>query len=370
MKKPNIGILTFPISKAGNIPLSNLIDIVYSFSDDLYLITGNDGYMFFKEDERIHTYGIRHESGKNVITRVTKYIYTQLKISYTIFKLREEVDFYIFFIGGEGLIIPMLAVKLLNKKVISAPVDYTLSVGKDISSQVLKSLLKVNRMIPDCIILHSPDLIEEWNLEKYRNKISIAHEYFLDFNKFQIITKFNGRENVVGYIGRLSGEKGVLNFVQAISEILNEGDDLKFLIGGEGQLRDGIVKYLNENNLDSKVNLAGWIPHDELPDYLNKLKLLVIPSYMESGPIIALEAIACGTPILATRVGHILNMVNDEETGFIMENNSPECIAENVIRALNCPDLEGVVKNAKELVEREFTYEAAVDGYKKILENI
>jgi glycosyltransferase involved in cell wall biosynthesis len=372
MKKTskNIGILTFPISEAGNIPLSNLVDILQPLSNNLYLITGNDGYRFFEDYEGVHTYGIEHESGKNVITRVTKYIYTQLKISYTLFKLREEVDFYIFFIGGEGLILPMLTVKLLNKKVISAPADYTLAVRKDIPSQVLKSLLKVNRSLSDCIILHSPDLIEEWNLEKYRNKISIAHEYFLDFNKFKIITKFNGRANVVGYIGRLSEEKGVLNFVQAIPELLKEFDTVEFLIGGDGHLKDKIEAYLDENDLNVKVKLAGWIPHDKLPDCLNELKLLVIPSYTESGPIIALEAMACGTPILATRVGHILNMIKDGETGFIMENNSPECIAENMMRALEHPNLEGIVKSARQLVEKEFTYEAAVEKYRKILENI
>ena len=53
-----------------------------------------------------------------------------------------------------------------------------------------------------------------------------------------------------------------------------------------------------------------------------------------------------------------------------MVGNSPECIARNVIRALEHPELEKIVKNARELVEKEFTYEAAVERYWKILENI
>jgi glycosyltransferase involved in cell wall biosynthesis len=57
----------------------------------------------------------------------------------------------------------------------------------------------------------------------------------------------------------------------------------------------------------------------------------------------------------------------DGETGFIMENNSPECIAENIERVLNHPDLDIIMKNARELIEREFTYEAAVEKYRKIL---
>ena len=62
-------------------------------------------------------------------------------------------------------------------------------------------------------------------------------------------------------------------------------------------------------------------------------------------------------------------MRKDGETGFIMETNSPERIAENVMRALEHPNLDKIIKNARLLVEREFTYEAAVKRYRKILEN-
>ena len=79
---------------------------------------------------------------------------------------------------------------------------------------------------------------------------------------------------------------------------------------------------------------------------------------------------ACGTLILATPVGALLGLIKDGEAGFIMENNSPECIAENVIRALKYPNLDGIIKNARELVKKEFTYDATVERYKKALEYI
>ena len=79
---------------------------------------------------------------------------------------------------------------------------------------------------------------------------------------------------------------------------------------------------------------------------------------------------ACGTPVLATLVGGVPDLIKDGNIGFIMEDNSPECIAKNVMRALEHPDLERIVENARALVEREFTYEAAVERYRKILDNI
>ena len=65
---------------------------------------------------------------------------------------------------------------------------------------------------------------------------------------------------------------------------------------------------------------------------------------------------ACGTPVLATSVGAIPDVIKDGETGFIMEDNSPECIAKNVRRALEHPELEKIVKNERELVEKGFVY--------------
>ncbi len=58
----------------------------------------------------------------------------------------------------------------------------------------------------------------------------------------------------------------------------------------------------------------------------------------------------CGTPVLATLVGGVPDVIKDGKMGFIMENNSPECIAKNVMRTPEHPDLERIVKNARALV--------------------
>ena len=366
-KNLNIGVITSPIGDASKTPVSNLVNILLPISNNIYFITGNAGCDLFIENEKTHTYGIQYKLGSNMFTKIVRYTYLQLRISCMLAKIAGNTDTWIFFIGANTLVLPVLTAKLLRKNVVLALPSSSLMLkfANDKFYKPVEIMERINLSISNKVILYSPNLIQEYDLEKYKNKISIAHEHFLDFDKFKTKKQLDERDNLVGYIGRLSEEKGMLGFVKAIPLLKDE--NIKFLIGGDGQLQDEIEEYLVKENLNDNVKLTGWIPHDELPEYLNELKLLVLPSYTEGLPNIMLEAMACGTPVLATPVGAIPDVIKDRKTGFILENNSPKCIAETVVRVLNYPNLDEIAKNARELVEREFTYEAAVERYKAIL---
>ena len=83
-----------------------------------------------------------------------------------------------------------------------------------------------------------------------------------------------------------------------------------------------------------------------------------------------LEVMACGIPVLATPVGAISDVIIDRKTGFIMENNSSECIAANVIRALSSPDLERIAEDGRQFVGENFTFESTVARWNEVLEEI
>ena len=372
-KKRNIGVVTWPILEAGVVPLQRLIHVLHPLSNELHVITGGAVRdIFVTAGHRVYLYLIDQESTANTFLRVTRNISTQLKLSWRLCRIARRVDFWIFFFGGPVLLLPMLTAKLLLKDVVlaftgSAPEDMRAQVGSFIS-KIVGFLTKINCTLSSRIVIYSESLIKAWGLEKYEHKISIAHEHFLDFDKFKVQKPLNERDNLIGYIGRFSEEKGILNFVEAIPRILETRGEAAFLIGGDGQLRSQVEKHANK--LSNKAKYAGWIFHNELPHYLNELKLLVLPSYTEGLPNIMLEAMACGTPVLATPVGSIPDVVKDGENGFIMKDNSAECIATNVIRALTHPNLEKIATNARTLVEKEFTYEKAVARYRDILASL
>ena len=369
--KIRIGILTSPTEQASVIPISNLIEILKSLSKSIVIITGNASYDFFKHQPDIACYDNSHPMEKNLLKKIIYYLHAQCRDSYFLLKNRNNVEAWIFFMGGEREFIPILTAHLLKKPVLlyipgSAVRDAKFS--KDPLLKPTEILSARAHNLADYIILYSPNLISEWNLEPYRHKIIIASRHFLDINTFTVTIPFIDRPPLIGYIGRLSGEKGIQNFAKALPTILGNQQNLRVLIGGNGQLKGAIETALTKQGLIDKVDLPDWISHDDLPGFLNRLRLLVLPSYTEGLPNIMLEAMACGTPVLATPVGAIPDIIKDGETGFIMENNSPKCIAENVERALSSPHLETIANNGRRFVEKNFTFEMMVVKWKEILD--
>jgi len=370
MKNKSIGIITFPINKNGVIPLTNLVEIVTKLCPKTYLITGKEGYTKFQNDQRLNVFNITHTDAHNIAIRTYKYILIQIQISRIIIASKDDVSKWIFFIGGSSLIIPLLTAKIMGKKtylLLAGSEKKGADIAYSFLSFPLKLLVGTGYSVTDNIIVYSKSLIESWNLVKYQNKILIAHEHFLDFNFFKTTTPLNNRPPLIGFIGTLSEVKGIQNFTKALPRIIRESHDLNVLICGNGPLREEIEQFLQNEGLLGHVNLPGWISHDDLPKYLNQLQLLILPSYSEGLPNVILEAMACGTPVLATPVGAIPDIIIDGKTGFIMESNAPECIAENIKRALNSRDLEKIVVNEKKLLET-FTFEMTVNKWKRVLE--
>ena len=370
MKKMNLGILTFPIEQAGTIPLSNLIEIINQFSENMYLITGDSGYYYFKDDKRIFSHQINHEKHKNSFLIILEYIKTQMKITYILFKITKNVDKWIFFIGGDTLVFPMLLAKLFRKEVFLLFASSSTKIEQSSGNKLYKFgkiLSGINCKLADKILVYSPTLIKDWNLVKYEDKIEIAREHFLNFDEFKIEKRVENKDNLIGYIGRLSYEKGILNFIKSIPELLKINKDLKFWIVGNGKLKNEIISFLNDENLNNKVKLLDWVSHEEIPKILNELKLIVIPSYTEGLPNIVLEAMACGTIIITTPVGAVPDFIYDGKNGFIIKDNSDKNIVKAVINALNSPKMDEMIEFNRCFVKKEFSFENTKNNWEKIL---
>jgi glycosyltransferase involved in cell wall biosynthesis len=367
-----VAIIAFPVGKAFRTPLSNLLRIMGEFSKNVYILTGNGGAI--KTDPNIlHNQILETFTNHdvNLLKRVLRYFCVQTRISWQITQVTKDIGICLFFME-DNAILPMLIAKILNKKIvwmipsnIPDQMKYT-----DILNWFLSKLRNICRSLSNIIIVYSSRLIEEWNLTKYRDKVYIAGEHYIDLEKYGTPSPISNRKNLVGYFGRLSEEKGVLNFIQAIPATLKVKNDIEFVIGGDGPLKNEVKAYVKNNKLDRKLKMLGWVSHSDLPKYLGDTKIVVLPSYTEGLPNIMLESMVCGTPVLAAAVGAIPDVISDGRTGFIMADNSPECISANILRALDSSSLDDVGKNARALVEKEFTFDKAVERFQLVVSSI
>lgn len=371
--KPNILIIGNPHSHpSAEAFLRKFLKVLYPLSDSISLISGDLPLNFNGKIQWIKTES-RVDNKSSMLARLTNYTLNQIYITFVIVKLfRKSVFDAIIFLAPAP--VPILITNVLRKKII-------IYRGGSLSEQHKNSRLfyifshlffeKFPAILADKIIVESRNSIKFQDLEKYKDKVVIGSLY-VDTNMFRYKKEIEKRKERVGYIGILNKNKGVDKFSKAlviIYDFLNK-TNTEVIIGGDGPLFSSIREMIEKSNLSNKVTFTGWIPHEKLSESLNELKLLVLPSHSEGMPNIVLEAMTCFTPVLATPIGAIPDVITDGETGFIMENNSPECIAKNVVRALEHPDLERISENARVLVEREFTYGAAVERYRKMLDSL
>jgi len=372
-----IAIVTVPIVKAGITPLSNFINIISNFTDDIFVISGNEfskTIPYIKKKGRLKIILTYYNYNLKGISRIIEFSYLQLKDTISVLKVARKVDLFIFFMGGAGLILPLLACKVLNKKILLILPGSSSRLSKFCKSPFWKLLYIMERIgyfLSDHIIIYSPNLIKEWNLKNYKHKIIIAHHYFLDFDMFNIMRGVNERDNIIGFIGRLSGEKGILNFLSAIPHVLKIRKDMKFIICGSGKLANKVISFVRGHKLERYVKLKGWVSRENIPTILNEIKLLVLPSYTEGLPNVILEAMACGTPTLATSVGAIRDVIKEGENGFLLEYNDPQHIAERIVELISKPELlEKVSKSSYEYVRENFSYEKTLELWRRILQEI
>jgi glycosyltransferase involved in cell wall biosynthesis len=366
-KNPSgVCIVSFPIGKAFTTPVSNLSAII----SELYptqVVIGSYDQIHLADKKSLTVHLISHKAGTSKILQVIRFSVLNIKIILQLFSFRQMGGKTIFF-TELCPVIPMVFSKLSGKKVYWLLPSGISLVSIGLSSRFENFLSRAGYMISDRILVYSPHLVTQWQLEPYRQKILIARHHFIDINAFSIIIPFSNRPVRIGFIGRFSEEKGIRNFITALPEIFSCRKDLHVFIGGDGPLKEPVVESLKNQGLTSRVDIIDWISHDDLPLYLNNLRLLVIPSYTEGLPNIMLEAMACGTPVLATKIGAVPDIITEGVTGFFMEDNTPKCIAKNVIRALHDPNLEKIAQQAKTMIEREFTFDNTMKQWKRILD--
>lgn len=134
--------------------------------------------------------------------------------------------------------------------------------------------------------------------------------------------KNNSKNNEIltlGFVSRFIEEKGWKTFLDALLKLQQEGVPFKAIIAGKGPDEEHIKSYLIKHNLEKEVHFMGFVNQEELVDLYNNLDLYVFPTYREgeSLGLTGIEAMACGTPVIACDIAGPSTYIKDGENGFL-----------------------------------------------------
>ena len=152
--------------------------------------------------------------------------------------------------------------------------------------------------------------------------------------------------HVITFVGRIQPHKGPEIFIRAIAEMLSHSPLLRpklrvFIIGGASGVNGSEVERLKELvswlNIADVISFLPPVPRTELPNWYRAADLVCVPSYSESFGLVALEAQACGTPVVATAVGGLRTAVADGISGVLVDGHDPRAWSSVLARLLQEP---------------------------------
>lgn len=266
-------------------------------------------------------------------SRILKYLGLILYSIKTLLILRKfEPDI----IHGQAVYMGVPA--FISKMVIKKPYVLWLQ-GSDIYLPKLYEGLTFKLVLnqADAIIALTYDMREE--VRKLCNREILVIPNGVDLERFRALSKVEARRKlqlnadskIIIFVGNLYQIKGVRYLIEEMKVIKQECPEVQLLLVGDGVDRRVLEQLVDKLNLGQCVTFIGAIPNERVPDYLCASDLFVLPSFSEGFPVTFLEAMACGLPILATRVRGLPEIIRDGENGFLVEPRSGIQLAEKAL---------------------------------------
>jgi glycosyltransferase involved in cell wall biosynthesis len=182
-------------------------------------------------------------------------------------------------------------------------------------------------------------------------KVQVVH-LGLDLSKFPF--KFCENSRKIGIISRLSREKQVDLFVRAIPTVHKAFPEYRFLIAGDGPEKNNLEQLASNLNIDGIIDFVGW--QNNVATILRELEIFVFTSSDEGLGWAMLEAMASGCPVVASCVGGIPEVIDDNENGMLVKSAAPDEFAEKIIYLISNPgQKKKMAITAREKIEKRFS---------------
>lgn len=179
----------------------------------------------------------------------------------------------------------------------------------------------------------------------------------------------NGSGPIIGTVGRLSIEKGIIYLLYAAKEVLRNFPDARFLIVGEGPLRKELIGKVKELEIDENVIFTGM--RRDMANIYSLFDFCVSSSLREGLPLVILEALAMKKAVIATDVGGISTIIKDGETGILLKPRDWQGLARAIINLINNRHKTNTLgERGQNLVRENFSAKTMAVQYKQVYEEV
>ena len=176
-------------------------------------------------------------------------------------------------------------------------------------------------------------------------------------------------KQVIGFVGRLSPEKGIGYLFRAVSNLINEGQDVCAMIVGDGEQAGALGEEARALQMADRVIFTG--NRNDTPMLYAAMDVFVLPSLQEAFPMVILEAMACGVPVVATRVGDVAEIIEPNTSGLLVEARDVTALQNAIKEVLTHKDAAAHMSEAaRTRTEQKFSSVAMAKQYYSLYQRV
>lgn len=200
-----------------------------------------------------------------------------------------------------------------------------------------------------------------------------SSKYQVSIDRWAVRSRYGiqPHEKLILCVGRLVPQKGVEHLVHSVPIVARRRPESKFIIVGDGWYRDHLEWIANTIGQSGRITFTGFISDSDLVALMKSADVMVVPSIYEPFGIVALEGMAAGVPLVASKIGGLAEFVEHDRTGVLVYPRNPESIAWGIDHVLSNPDhAKWLTQNAQGVVQKAYSWDAIAKKTSQVYEEV